>query len=1195
MLHFFLFEIRYWLKSTMLWVFTAIVALMVLLAMSTDQLTIGGAIGNTYRNAPFVVEQYYSIFWFITLLMVTAFVNSAAAREFAYNMNQIMFTKPIRKMDFLLGRFLGSVVVSTIPMIGVSIGALLAKLMPWADAERFGPVVGSAHLMGILVFALPNTFFIAAVIFTIAVLTRSTVVSFLGGLGLLVADIVSSVFAEKLENEKLAAMLDPFGSDAFTYVTKYWTVADRNTHALGFIGLLLLNRLVWMGVGLLIFAFACWRFSFAERSIRSKKRKAGKGDQETRELKPLTLGAITLNYGAGARWKQLLASIRIEFRRLLKTVSFIVITCAALINCLIALIFSARQGLGLTTRPVTYAMIQIITGTLYMFLIALITFFAGVLVWEERDARTDEVNDALPVPEWPGFVAKFIALMTAIVSIQALVMVVALCIQAYHGYTRFQLGVYVETLLGQDLLSFAFFAAMAFLIHVLSPNKYIGYFAFIGMVVANTFMWRPLHVGTHMVRFGSLPTMTYSDFFGYQPWMESWSWFAIYWTLFSILISMLSILLWQRGKDTRWKARLANAAQRFHGGVRIWTFASALGFVLVGAWVFYNTEVVNRVESQNDGLKRQADYEKTYKQYDHLPQPRVIDVHYDIALYPATRELVMKGQEQIKNETDKPIDTLHLSLSHDFTSSIELAGAQLANDDKRLDYRIYKLNTPLAPGEVRTMNFDVESHPKGFEDRLTMTGVVENGSFLNSSTVPQIGYQSNNELTDPNDRRRFKLKEKELMPALETNCSTDCMNNYITNNADWVNVDTVISTSGDQIAIAPGSLIREWQQDGRNYYEYKLDHFALNFYSFLSARYQVERTKWNDMDVEVYYLKEHPWNVPKMVRSVEKSFEYYTTNYGPYYNKQARIIEFPRVASFAQAFPGTMPYSESIGFIADIEKPDDIDMVYYVVAHEMGHQWWAHQVVGADMQGATSLSETLAQYSALMVMEKEYGQDTMRKFMQYEMDNYLRSRGTERLKERPLMRVEASQGYIHYRKGSVVMYYLRQMIGEDAINRALRKVLAQYRYAQPPYPTSWALVNALRDETPPQYQYLLKDLFEDITLFSNRVLEAKAKKRPDGKYDVTVKVETHKYKADEKGAETEVPVDDWIEIGALAAPVKGNHYGQVLARQMIHMTGKGGTYTFQTDSLPDKAGIDPLLLLIDRVPDDNLQKVDLVQ
>jgi aminopeptidase N len=354
----------------------------------------------------------------------------------------------------------------------------------------------------------------------------------------------------------------------------------------------------------------------------------------------------------------------------------------------------------------------------------------------------------------------------------------------------------------------------------------------------------------------------------------------------------------------------------------------------------------------------------------------------------------------------------------------------------------------------------------------------------------------------------------------------------------------------------------------------------------------VERRKWNGIDVEVYYLKEHPWNVPKMVNSVEKSFAYYTTNYGPYFQKQARIIEFPRVASFAQAFPGTMPYSESIGFIASIEKPDDIDMVYYVVAHEMAHQWWAHQVIGANMEGATSLSETLAQYSALMVMEKEYGRDTMRKFMEYEMDNYLRSRGAERLKERPLMRVEANQGYIHYRKGSVVMYYLREMIGEDAINRALRKVLTQYGYAPAPYPTSWILVDALREQTPPQYQYLLKDLFEDITLFSNRTLKATAKKRSDGKFDVTVEVETHKYKVDAKGMETEVPVDDWIEVGALAAPEKGKHYGQVLARQLVHMTGTNGTYTFVTNAMSDKAGVDPLLLLIDRIPDDNLKAVE---
>jgi aminopeptidase N len=246
------------------------------------------------------------------------------------------------------------------------------------------------------------------------------------------------------------------------------------------------------------------------------------------------------------------------------------------------------------------------------------------------------------------------------------------------------------------------------------------------------------------------------------------------------------------------------------------------------------------------------------------------------------------------------------------------------------------------------------------------------------------------------------------------------------------------------------------------------------------------------------------------------------------------------------------------------------------------------------MQGATLLSESLAQYSALMVMEKEYGRDIMRKFLRFEMDNYLRSRGSERLKERPLLTVESQQGYIHYRKASVVLYYLKEMIGEDKMNAALRKVIQQYAYNSPPYPTSWALVDALREQTPPQYQYLIKDLFEDITLFSNRVLEATARRRPDGKYDVAVKIETHKFKADAKGNETEVPVDDWIDIGAFAKPQKGRKYGRTLYRDRVHITHTRSSYTFTTDELPDQAGVDPFLLLVDRIPDDNTKKVTLL-
>ncbi len=404
-------------------------------------------------------------------------------------------------------------------------------------------------------------------------------------------------------------------------------------------------------------------------------------------------------------------------------------------------------------------------------------------------------------------------------------------------------------------------------------------------------------------------------------------------------------------------------------------------------------------------------------------------------------------------------------------------------------------------------------------------------------------------------------------------------------------METVISTSGDQIAIAPGSLIEQWEKDGRRYSRYRLDHASLNFYSFISAKYVVERDKVGDVDLEVYYHPEHKWNVPKMIKSMQQSLAYYTENFGPYMHKQARIIEFPRVATFAQAFPGTMPYSESIGFIANLENPDDIDMVFYVVAHEMAHQWWAHQVVGARMHGATLLSETLAQYSALMVMEREYGRDMMRKFLRFEMDSYLRSRGQEIVKEQPLLTVTPDQGYVHYRKGSVALYHLKELIGEARINAALKEIIDQFAYRDPPYPNAYTLVDALKRHTPAELHYILTDLFEKITLYSNRTLSATAVKQADGKYEVTLKVMCQKVNADEKGKETEVPLNELIEVGAFAAPEKGKKYGATLARQRVPVKEGEQEIKFIVDSLPETAGIDPFCLLIDRIPGDNVMRV----
>ena len=1190
---FFSFELRYWLRSWMLWIFFLIIALMIFGAVSApDEITVGGTLGNTMQNAPFVIENFYSIICLLALVMTTAFVNSAASREFAFNTDQLVFSTQIRKFPYLSGRFLGSAIISVIPILGVSVAILLAKHMPWVTPERWGPVVWQAHVNGVLLFALPNTLLIAAIIFAIAVLTRSTIASFVGALILLTAYSVAQAFATDLKNETIAALLDPFAIRTYGLVTKYWTVSDKNHIVLGWSGLLLWNRIIWLVVAALIFLFAYWRFSFAQRSGKVKK-------AETASVAgaaiPQILAQPALEFGRAAHIQQFWNSTRLEFKVLVKSTIFIVLALAALLNCLSNVIFNATEGFGDTSLPVTYNMLDLIGGALYVFLLGIITYFAGVLIWEERDARLDEIFDALPHPVWPLYVSKLLALLGAVAVLQLVAMSTAIAVQLGHGYHRLQLGLYLGTLFGTDFSTFLFFAVLAFFIHVISPNKYIGYFAYVAFAMLNLFVWLPLHVATNLVQFGSRPSMRYSDFFGYSPYLKSWLWYTFYWSVFCLILSLLSVVLWQRGRDTTWGARMQLARQRLRGPMPLLLVSSAVLFVALGGWIFWNTKVLNVTLSQHDEEVLQTDYEKAYKNFEHQQFPRVTDVKYAVDLYPETSNMVLRGIETIKNEGAQPMSEIHFSLpdARDYKTTIDLAGARLKTDDARLSYQIFHLDQPMQPGEERPLKFTVATVRRGFQNSITNLRVNENGTFFDTSIVPQIGYQADRELTDKNKRRKYGLKEKQLMPDLERDCTVDCANNYLSNNSDLIDIDTVISTSPDQIAIAPGTLERKWTENGRAYFHYKLDHVEYNYCAFLSARYVVARRSWNGIPLEVYYLKEHPWNVPKMLDSMQQSLTYYTTNFSPYAQKEARIIEFPRVASFAQAFPGTMPYSESIGFIANLEHPDDIDKVFYVVAHEMGHQWWAYQVIGANMQGATLLSETQAQYSALMVMEARYGQNQMRKFMSYEMDNYLRARGRELLKERPLLRVEGNQGYIHYAKGSVVMYYLREMIGENKINDALREVIAQHAYRASPYPTSYALVDALNQRTPAQFQYMIKDLFYDITLFSNRGLDATARKRPDGKYDVTVRVETHKFKADDHGNEKEVPVDDWIEVGALAAPKKGNKYGAVLARQRQHMTTGIATYTFTTDQLPDKAGIDPLLLLIDRVPDANLHTVTL--
>src|SRR5262249_32137345 len=185
-----------------------------------------------------------------------------------------------------------------------------------------------------------------------------------------------------------------------------------------------------------------------------------------------------------------------------------------------------------------------------------------------------------------------------------------------------------------------------------------------------------------------------------------------------------------------------------------------------------------------------------------------------------------------------PIKKILFTQNRQYETSIDIPGATLAKDDKRLYYQIYRFSPPLPAGERRTIHFTVKTDTRGFENEVSDLTVVEDGTFFNNAIGPLIGYTTRNELTDPRDRKKYGLGEQQLMLPLERNCTADCMETYIGGHADWVDMETIISTSSDQTAVAPGSLVREWQENGRNYFEYKLDHPSLGFAEFISAKYQ---------------------------------------------------------------------------------------------------------------------------------------------------------------------------------------------------------------------------------------------------------------------------------------------------------------------------------------------------------------------
>ncbi len=1183
------FELRQQLKAPLFWIIAFVFAALAFLFASTDAVTVGGASGNVLRNAPLVIVRLLDNLAPLCLLLAAAFVAGAALRDFDHGTAELVFATPLRKRAYLGGRFAAGYLVMVAIMLLCALGLAAGGSMPWVDAARLGPSDWHGYAWAFCVMVLPNLLFIAAVLFLLATATRSLLATLIGVIAFIVLLSIARLLTQDVNHHALAAILDPFGSRTLQIVTRYWAPEQINRQLPPLRGLLLFNRLLWSGVALLLAgtAFALFRTDREGLRLRRRVRRA-----EPPLLRPaalpatLTLPAVRRSADWRARRVQLWRLLAFDATSVLRGVPFLVMLVFGLVNLAFSLALSGRIY-GTATYPVTHSVLELIAGSSQWLLYIIVMFYAGELVWRERAQRSAEVSDAFPLPDWIALAAKLGALLAVIVVYLLAGAVFGIGWQLAHGYTHVEPGLYLGTLALQAI-PFVLLAVLALFLQVATNNRYLGYLLVIVWFVCQlAFPW--LHWDHNLYNYAAAPDVPYSDLNGFGHFLVGALWFDAYWACLALALLVLAALLWVRGTGQGWRERLCEARARLHPALAAVLAAALLGFAGLGGWIYYNTNVLNTYKSTTTQQREQVDYEKQYAKFAELPQPRITAVRADVDIYPYQRRLRIRAHYTLVNKLAVPVTELLVNYADGFVpNTLAFAPHDTVRFDRRLGVAIYRLKTPLAPGASLPFDFDIDYAPKGFTNGTGETFLVHNGTFFNSSKLPQFGYQADRQLIDHNDRRKYGLKpDVPRMPPLGDEKAR--ANTYLSNDADWISFDTTVSTAADQIALAPGTLEREWTQGDRRYFHYAMRQPMLNFYSWLSARYAVQSTEWKGVKISVYYNPAHTWNVGRMIEGAKDALDYYDRHYTPYQFRQLRILEFPGYASFAQSFANTIPYSESIGFIADLRDQRKIDYVYYVTAHEVAHQWWAHRVIGANMQGSTMLSESLAQYSALMVMKHRYGADQMRKFLKYELDKYLMGRATDKVAEQPLAKVENEQ-YVHYNKGSLIFYALQDYVGEDKLDAILKQFLIDKGFQQPPYTTSKEFVAALSAALGPQWQPLLDDFFWKITLFDDRMLDATAKQLPDGRYEVTMKVHAGMAYADGKGKETRAAPNIPIAIGVFAAGQDGQD-GKPLYLEKRLLPDGDSTITVTVAGKPAIAGIDPYNELIDKVPGDNRKAV----
>jgi ABC-2 type transport system permease protein len=1085
----FKFEINYRIKRPETYIF--FIFLLLFSIVGVEFIFNGFDLGSIKMNAPIIIAKSMAAITGLLMIITSLIMGVPILRDFEHNIESLMYVNPIKKADYLLGRFLGSFVVVLFAFSGMLLGFIIGEFTPLKSPEQLMPFRLLSYVQPFVTVVIPTLFFSSALFFVTGALIKKLIVVYTQGVFIFVAFLLTKA----ITNDFAQGVLDPFSLTTLTDVNEFWSLAERNLNLIPVTGILFYNKLFWFIISLCILAFGYHRFNFNVVNSKSKKKKTVDLERKSPVYdEDIAIPTVSLHQNFKTKLLQLVSLSWFYFKSTCKQTSFWAIVLCGLLIILINSI-NLQNGYGVDTIPKTYIIVgELQELSLYFFMIVLI-FYSGELIWKEREANLNSIYDATSISDSVGLVAKFLSLLGIYTVMIFSLILFGIAFQIANGYYQFELELYLYGFFIEVLPYLILYTIVSFFFHIVVNKKFTGFILLIVFAILNLGS-EAFGFEHDLYKFGGNGLASYSDMNGYGHFLKPYIWIKTYWILFGILLLIVSAPLSVRGAETNLRTRFKLVHYRLTKPLFRTGVMTTIVFLIIGSYIFYNTNILNTYKNTFEQGEIYAQYEKTLKKFEYTAQPKITSVHLKVELYPETRNYTIAGHYILKNTQKKVINSIYIQKS--LLAQVELTAINfdkittLNNDYATYGLYIYGLKNALQPGDSIKMNFSQSYINKGFEENNLGESVFNNGTFLTNKILPTIGYNKEFELQDTKFRKNYKLLSRK---GLE-NRNHEVASTYGSagGDADLINLDIIIGTDLNQKAITSGELQKKWIEAKRSYFHYRTKQPILNNYAIFSARYEVLKDTWNSnsdssidpIELEIYYHKGHEYNLNKIVDALKLSFDYYTANFSKYKNDEIRILEVSNYIDNIQSLPNIISFSETNEFILNSNDESNVDMLYYKTAHELAHQWWGMQVEAANTQGRNLIIETLSQYSALMVMKQKYSNEKIMRLLQKEKENYLDGKKRDSNQEVSLKLVE-NQEYVYYAKGAINMYKFQKIIGEDKVNLALKQFLEDWntidgvlKTRTNRYATSKELLAYLREVTPSLQQHIITDLFESV-------------------------------------------------------------------------------------------------------------------